>query len=492
MRCDVTLGAFSRTRFMKLLFVAPELYPYAKTGGLGDVAGALPRALATLGVDARTLVPGYRSVLAATQRRPVAEFVCAALNTRAQISEVIDAAPSILVLEHRAYYDRNGGPYQGPDGDWPDNAERFALLCHAAAALCAPGLLPDWHAEIVHCNDWQSALVPALLHYGGNTAAQSIMTIHNLAFQGLFPRETLSRIGLPDHAFAIDGVEFYGQISFLKAGLVYADKITTVSPSYAEEIQQPELGFGLDGVLRARSADLCGILNGIDEHDWDPRNDAALVARYGSDSLDNKSLNKPALQAEFGLPVDDECCLLGMVSRIGLQKGSDLVAAIIPELATRPLQLVILGSGDHTIEQQLVDASAEWPQQIALHTGYDERLAHLIEAGSDLFLMPSRFEPCGLNQMYSMRYGTPPIVHAVGGLRDTVFDPSEAGFEHATGFTFAPAEAPALLAAIDRALGVWRDVRLFRRLQYNGMERDFSWRASAQQYLALYHSLRAS
>lgn len=474
---------------MKLLFVAPELYPYAKTGGLGDVAGALPRALAALGVDVRTLVPGYRSLLAATERRPVIEFVCTALNTRAQISEIVGAAPPILVLEHAAYYDRDGGPYQGPDGDWPDNAERFALLCHAAAALRAPGLLPDWRADIVHCNDWQSALVPALLHYSGNAAVKSVMTIHNLAFQGLFPREMLPRVGLPDHAFAIDGVEFYGQLSFMKAGLVHADKITTVSPAYAKEIQQPDLGFGLDGVLRSRGADLRGILNGIDERDWDPRHDPALVAHYDMDSLDAKLLNKRALQAEFELPVDDQCCLLGMVSRIGSQKGSDLVAAIMPELAKRNLQLVILGSGDQAIQQQLVTASAEWPRRFALRTGYNERLAHLIEAGSDLFLMPSRFEPCGLNQMYSMRYGTPPIVHAVGGLRDTVFDPSEVGFAHATGFTFAPAEAPALLEAIDRAFDIWHDESRFRQLQRNGMRRDFSWHASAQQYLELYRSL---
>ena len=475
---------------MKLLFVAPELFPYAKTGGLGDVAAALPRAVAALGVDVRVIVPGYRSLLAATERRVLAEFDCAALATRATLSEIVGSSPSILVLEHRDYYDRDGGPYQGPAGDWPDNAERFALLCHAAAALCAPGLLEDWHADIVHCNDWQSALVPALLHHMGNATTKSVMTIHNLAFQGLFPRETVARVGLPETAFAIDGVEFYGQLSFMKAGLVYADKITTVSPGYAEEIQQPALGFGLDGVLRARSADLSGILNGIDERDWDPQHDRALAAHYGADSLDKKRLNKRALQTEFNLPLDDQVCLLGMVSRIGLQKGSDLVATIMAELAERSVQLVILGSGERAIEQQLAKASAAWPKQFALRTGYDERLAHMIEAGSDLFLMPSRFEPCGLNQMYSMRYGTPPIVHAVGGLRDTVFDPRDVGLESATGFTFTPAEPQALLEAVDRALAAWRDQTQFAQLQRNGMQRDFSWSQSAQQYVELYRSIQ--
>lgn len=475
---------------MKVLFVAPELYPYVKTGGLGDVAQALPAALAEIGVDARILVPGYRGILAATERTALAEIACPFLDLSATLSRV-EGVQSLLVLEYAPFYDRPGGPYQGNGKDWPDNAERYALLCHAAANLCAGTPVIPWQADIVHCNDWQSGLVPAYLHFSGVPHAKSIMTIHNLAFQGLFPAATATRVGLPEQAMSIDGAEFYGQLSFLKAGIVYADHITTVSPSYAQEIQQPELGFGLDGLLRQRSADITGILNGIDTEHWNPTHDPALRAPYSVDDLSGKLANKLALQNEVGLPADGALPLFGMVSRIGTQKGSDLVIEILPHLIETGAQLIVLGSGDPALERALLDAAALTPQQVSIHIGYDEDLAHRIEAGSDLFLMPSRFEPCGLNQMYSMRYGTPPIVRATGGLLDTVQDPSSSPVEVATGFTFAAADGAGLLAAIRRALASWQDRAAWQRLQRNGMQRDFSWRTSANRYLQLYRSLSA-
>lgn len=475
---------------MQILFVAPELHPYVKTGGLGDVAQALPVALSKAGLDVRVLVPGYRALLKRTQRTALAEINCPFLATTATITLVNGSHPPLMVLEHAAFYDRDGGPYQNAAGsDWPDNAERYALFCHAGAQLCGSASVLPWRADIVHCNDWQSGLVPAYLKLRGETASKSVMTIHNLAFQGIFPSATLPRVGLPPATFSMQGVEFYGNLSFLKAGLVYADRITTVSRSYAAEIQQPELGFGLDGVLLERSSDLVGILNGIDTSEWNPANDATLPNHYDIDSLDAKRGNKRALQIELGLKVDAARPLLGMVSRIGEQKGSDLLVELLPQLLDRGVQLAVLGSGDKTLEQALLDAAARAPQQLAVGVGYNEGLAHRIEAGSDMFLMPSRFEPCGLNQMYSMRYGTPPIVHATGGLRDTVCDPMAAQLDEATGFAFDSPDAASLLAAVDRALALWRDPTTWRRIQRNGMQRDFSWQKSAEQYAELYRAL---
>lgn len=474
---------------MKILFVAPELYPYVKTGGLGDVAQALPAALSELGLDVRILVPGYRPLLAATIRRPLAQVDCPFLGVSATLSEARDTQPSLLILEYAPFYDRPGGPYQNTGEDWPDNAERYALLCHAAANLCGTDSVLQWQADIVHCNDWQSGLIPAYLHFSTAARAKSVMTIHNLAFQGLFPAACVPQVGLPAEAFSIQGAEFYDQLSFLKAGIFYANHITTVSPSYATEIQQPELGFGLDGLLRQRAKDITGILNGIDTTQWNPAADPALKMPYSAGKLNGKLANKLALQSEAGLPVDASIPLLGMVSRIAEQKGSDLVIEILPQLIKTGAQFIVLGSGDATLERALLDAAVQARNQISVHIGYDEDFAHRVEAGSDMFLMPSRFEPCGLNQMYSMRYGTPPIVHATGGLRDTVCDPSSSAADAATGFIFADADSASLMLAIDRALATWHDRKSWQRLQRNGMHRDFSWRKSAERYIKLYRSL---
>lgn len=474
---------------MNILFVASELYPYVKTGGLGDVAQALPAALSDSGLDISVLVPGYRPLLEATSRETVARIDCPFLGISATLSQVRNIRPRLLILEYAPYYDRPGGPYQNNGSDWPDNAERFALLCHAAVNLCGSTSVLPWQADIVHCNDWQTGLVPAYLHVRGDTRTKSVITIHNLAFQGIFPATTLPRLGLPDAVFAMHGVEFHGSVSFLKAGLFYAERITTVSPSYAAEIQQPELGFGLDGLLRTRAGDITGIVNGIDTVQWDPADDPALKSPYDADHLEAKQINKAVLQAEVGLPVNAEVPLLGMVSRIAEQKGSDLVIEILPRLMQLGAQLVVLGSGDHALEQALLDSAQRAPQQISLRIGYDEGLAHRIEAGSDMFLMPSRFEPCGLNQMYSMRYGTPPIVRATGGLKDTVSDPAATSLDQATGFVFDKADAASLLEAIERALAAWRAPQIWRQLQRNGMRRDFGWRNSAERYVTLYQEL---
>jgi starch synthase len=335
---------------------------------------------------------------------------------------------------------------------------------------------------VLHANDWPCGLAPAYLRFGAGAAA-SLTTVHNLAFQGLFPQEWVSRLGLPPESFAIDGLEFHGRMSFLKAGLVYADGISTVSPTYAREIQAPELGCGLDGLLRHRGAALSGILNGIDDEAWNPAADPHLAARYDADALAGKAANKAALQARFGLPVSAQTPLFGMVGRMTSQKGTDLVVAAAARLAELG-QLVILGTGEREIEQAVSEAAGRHPDRIAARIGFDEGLAHLLEAGADIFLMPSRFEPCGLNQMYSQRYGTPPVVRATGGLADTVE-------EGVTGFAFQAPTAEALAEAALRAVQCYREPARWRAMQRAGMARDFSWSAAAPRYAALYRALAA-
>ncbi|MGN2392332.1 glycogen synthase GlgA [Pelomicrobium sp. G1] len=479
---------------LRVLFVTPEIHPLVKTGGLGDVSGALPKALAALHVDVRVLVPGYPAVLqGASHKRVILEvkdlpgFPPARLLTARS-----DATAPLLIIDCPELYRREGGPYLGPDGnDWPDNALRFALLGRIAALLGSSRSPLAWRPHVVHGNDWQAGLAPAYLHYFRSGRAATVMTVHNLAFQGIFPAETVAQVGLPPESFSLHGVEYYGQLSFLKAGLYYADHITTVSPTYAQEIQSEPLGFGLHGLLRARRDHLTGILNGIDTEVWDPSRDPFIAAPYSAERLERKGENKRALQRSLGLPEEADAPLLGVVSRLTTQKGADLVARIAPRLAARGAQLAVLGSGDPALEQALAEAARRFPRCLAVRLGYDEPLAHRIEAGADLFLMPSRFEPCGLNQMYSQRYGTPPVVHATGGLKDSVTDatPATLAAGTATGFAFEVMAEEAFLGAIDRGLALWRDPDAWRRIQRAGMARDFSWRRSAQQYLGLYRAL---
>ncbi len=478
---------------MKILFVASEAQPLIKTGGLGDVCGSLPAALAALGADVRLLLPGYRDARArAGPLRPVAQIVLPRLAKPATLLEgtLPGTRVTTWLVDFPPAYDRPGNPYLNAFGHpWHDNAARFALLARVAAAIARRAAGLAWRPDVVHCHDWQTGLVPALLAQEPARPA-TVFTIHNLAYQGLFPRDTLGALGLPGSLWSPAALEFYGWLSFIKGGLVFADRLTTVSPSYAREILTPEFGVGLDGLLRHRARDLSGILNGIDERAWNPARDPHLVARYSARRFAAKQPNKAALQRQLGLPVSG-VPLIGMVGRLVQQKGIDLALAALPKLMELPLQLAVLGSGEAGYEDALRRAAEQYPQKLAVTIGYDEPLAHRVEAGSDMFLMPSRFEPCGLNQLYSLRYGTVPIVRPVGGLADTVVDatPETLAAGTATGVVFAEATPAALLGALRRALALYADRRRWKRLAVTGMRRDFSWRHSAGDYLELYGRL---
>jgi len=450
---------------MRVLFTTPECAPLAKTGGLGDVSAALPAALRALGHEVDILLPAYAEVL--DKARDAAE---AARFTELGFEVRLLRKDHLRLIDCPPLYQREGTPYQDPGGqDWPDNALRFGLLCKVAARLA-----PQY--EVLHCNDWPAALAPVFL-----AEKKTLLTIHNLAFQGNFERAWLARLGLPEALFSIDGLEFHARMSFLKGGIVHAGAINTVSPTYAREIQTEELGCGMDGLLRSRRAALSGILNGIDADVWDPATDAHLAQRYDVSSLDEKKANKEALQRRLNLEISDEL-VVGFIGRLTHQKGADLIAAAAAELAALPAQLAVLGRGEREIEGALAAVAARHPGRIAVAIGFNEPLAHLIEAGADVFLMPSRFEPCGLNQMYSQRYGTPPVARATGGLVDTVKDGE-------SGFLFERAESSALAAAVRRAAAARREPRRWREIQQAGMRRDFSWRAAALQYADLYSRL---
>jgi starch synthase len=396
------------------------------------------------------------------------------------------------VVDCPALYDRDGGPYQDGDGtDWADNPLRFGMLAHAAALLAAPQSPVGWRAQLIHANDWQTGLAPAYAALAFEGATPSIITIHNLAFQGIFAPHWVADLGLPVASFAVNGVEYHGRFSFLKAGLFYASAITTVSPTYAAEIQHEAMGMGLHGLLASRRDRLTGILNGIDTTVWDPAKDALIPARYDATTLDRKAVNKEALQIRLGLEPRRDIPLLGAVTRLTTQKGIDLLLDIADAVLALPTQIVIVASGDKALEQRLVALTAARPGLLASFIGFDETLAHLVEAGADAFVMPSRFEPSGLNQMYSQRYGTPPIVHATGGLADSVVDctPESLADGTATGFKFSAPKAEALVGAIERCVAAYADAAVWRKLQRNGMARDFSWNRAAREYAAIYSRL---
>lgn len=465
-----------------------------KTGGLGEVSAGLPAALLEQNVDVRVLIPGYPHVMAAMKpKRKVAEFARLPGYPDSRLfSARLESGVPAYIIDCPALYDRGGGPYLDEAGrDWPDNAMRFGLLSKVGAILASADSPLAWRPQIAHCNDWQSGLTPAYLHFEDGPRTPSIMAIHNLAFQGVFPAQTATALGLPPASLGINGVEYYGNMSFLKAGIYYADRITTVSPTYANEIQSAALGFGLQGLLAGRSRDITGILNGIDTRAWDPATDTLIARTYDAEIPDRKSANKAALQAAMELAGEPDIPLFGVVSRITLQKGLDLVIEAAPQLVRCPAQLVVLGSGDPSLQHALTALAKAHPGRIAVRIGFDEALSHLIEAGADIFLMPSRFEPCGLNQMYSQRYGTPPVVHATGGLKDSVVDctPGALADGSATGFMFKRMVAEDLLGAARRAAALYRDRHAWRQLQRNGMTRDFSWDGAAGHYLEIYRSL---
>ncbi|MFT4171945.1 MAG: glycogen synthase GlgA [Rhodocyclaceae bacterium] len=472
----------------RILFATPECAPWVKTGGLGDVAAALPEALRVLGHDVRLLMPGYPWVMAlAKGARRVASIPARFGLPDAVLrqSRLPNNVP-VWLIDCPPLYDRKGGPYLDPHGaDFADNYLRFGLLSYVAALLSCDDTPLSWKPQVLHCHDWTTGLAPAYLKLLGMPApAATLTTIHNLAFQGLFDMSHADVLGLPPHSLQVEGVEFWGRLSFMKAGLYYSDRITTVSPTYAQEIQDEPLGFGLQGLLSTRHDQLLGILNGIDTREWNASADPALPAPYDEDNLAAKAHSRRALRAKFGLTQDDGSLLIGMVARLTGQKGIDLVLDAMDAILAQPVQLVVLGSGDRAFEDAFRTLASRYPQRVAAVIGFDEGLAHLIEAGADAFLMPSRFEPCGLNQMYSQRYGTPPIVHATGGLADSVVD--ERMGADATGFVFTEASAAALTDAVARAVALHGDGARWTQLQRAGMTRDFSWTASAARYAALY------
>jgi starch synthase len=478
---------------MRALLAASEVYPLIKTGGLADVIGALPAALAKEGVEARVLVPGYPGVLAALKNADEALHLGALYGRPARVLASSIGALDLFVLDAPHLFVRPGNPYVGPAGkDWPDNAIRFAALGRVAADI-GQGAIPAFAPEVVHTHDWQAGLTHAFMHFSGRPRPGTIATVHNLAFQGQFPREMLSAIGLPPGSFAIDGVEYYGAIGFLKAALQLADRITTVSPTYAVEIQQPDEGRGLDGLLRARSAVLSGILNGIDVSVWNPETDTRIAARYGATELAPRSDNKKALQKRLGLSPAPDALLLGVVSRMSWQKGLDLLLENLPLILSQGMQLALLGSGESELEAGWRAAAQSHRQQVGVSVAYDEDLAHLIQAGADALLVPSRFEPCGLTQMCALRYGAIPVVSRVGGLADSVIDANEMAVasEVATGVQFGPVTADNLAVALRRAAALYRNKPVWRRMQQNGMSADVSWRTPARHYVALYRNVMA-
>jgi starch synthase len=473
----------------RILFASSEVAPLAKTGGLADVSAGLPKALMALGCEVRLVLPAYAGVLARVDTGRVVDR-CVLRGCSVEIREAMaDGLPPLWLVHVPELFDRPGNPYLGPDGrDWPDNAERFAAFGDAIVHL-ALAATTGFRPNLVHLNDWQTGLAAALLARSASRPPV-LFTIHNLNFQGLFDRNSFQRLGLPAELASMHALEFHGQLSFIKGGLVFADLLTTVSPGYAREIQTPEFGCGLDGLLRHRAADLLGILNGVDGTIWNPATDPWIAERYDAATLARKRVNKAALQDAVGLS-RTEAPVIGMVSRLTEQKGIDLVIDALPALLSRGVQLVVLGSGAREYQHALTERAARNPGRMAFIAAYDEPLAHVIEAGADLFLMPSRFEPCGLNQMYSMVYGTVPIVSQVGGLADTVRPAGLTCDEAttATGFVFAEPTTTALLGAVDRAVAWYARPAPWRALQRNAMSQDFSWRQSSVRYLELYRRL---
>jgi starch synthase len=478
---------------IKVLFATSEIAPMIKTGGLADVSGALPAALRGIGVDVRALVPGYPKLL--DQLGPhevVASFSSLPGYPAAKLLfSIMDSGVPLLVIDCPSLYQREGGPYQDPQGkDWSDNPQRFGLLSKVAAILSSAESPLRWRPDLVHCNDWQTGLTGAYLSIAPG-AIPNVITIHNLAFQGNFPAEIAQELNLPPSSFGINGVELYGNLSFLKAGLFYAYHISTVSPTYAKEIQGNELGFGLQGLLTSRQNDLSGILNGIDIEEWNPENDKHLTSKFSVTRMAGKADNKKALQIRMGLDIDPDIPLLGVVSRFTHQKGLDLLLEIAPRLIEFPVQLVMLGSGEAHMQQIARELSHRFPGQVATMIGFDEGLSHQIEAGADIFIMPSRFEPCGLNQFYSQRYGTPPVVHATGGLADSVVDCTDATLKDGTasGFVFNAMNATHLFSTIQRAVHLYHEPKKWKALRKICMAKDFSWESSAKAYLEVYRKV---
>ncbi len=473
---------------LRILMIASEAQPFSKTGGLADVATALPKALGQLGHDVTLISPRYRGVTDGPVVGTVSiEMAAHRFTARLMAAPGFEGTTRVLLLDCPELYDR-AGIYYDAAGDFADNALRYAFL--SAAAL-------DWASQqaepfdIFHAHDWQAGLVPAYARTSPHPRTRTVLTIHNLAYQGVFAKAWVPRIGLRWEDFTLNGFEFFDRLSMLKAGINFADAVTTVSPTYAQEIQRPEYGYGLDGVIRNRADRLVGILNGIDHDEWNPAADKFLPAPFDADRLEGKIASKRALLETFGMTISDELLarpVIGMVSRMVDQKGLDLIAAAAGDLAMLDATFVIVGTGEPRYQEMWRGLSRWLPDRVRVFVGFDERRAHLVEGGADMFLMPSQFEPCGLNQMYSLRYGTVPIVRAVGGLVDTV-RPYEPGSAHGNGFMFADYQPAALMQALNAALATYSNKKAWTRLQKNGMKADFSWGRSAAEYVKLYRGL---
>ena len=476
---------------MKILFVASEGLPFSKTGGLADVIEALPKALAKQGHEVAVVLPGYRGTKATTIIMP---SVTVPMGKQLRFPAILDGTVlqnvRYFFVDDPAYFDREG-LYGGSSGDYPDNAARFGEFSRVAIEIAKHIWLPD----VIHCHDWQTGLVPVLLRtaYAADPVLRNIpvlFTIHNMAYHGLFPKEILESTGIPQTVFQTDGMEFYGKVNFLKGGLVYSDFLTTVSKKYAQEIQTPEFGCGLDGVVRSRKERLYGILNGVDYSVWNPEKDSLIAAKYSAKDLTGKQICKQALIEMYGLPADHAARpVIGIVSRFADQKGFDLIADQAHELMKQDLVLTVLGSGERRYEEMFLALAKAYPGRVGVKIAYDDKMAHAIEAGADMFLMPSRYEPCGLNQIYSLKYGTVPIVRATGGLDDTI-EPFDLEHGTGTGFKFSEYTGAAMLHCVQQALHHHEDGRIWKRIQLNGMAKDFSWKASATEYSKLYEGAR--
>jgi starch synthase len=478
---------------MHIAFAASECVPFAKTGGLADVVGALTRALAALGHQVTVYLPKYKQTKL-PQAKVVVPSITVPFDDRYRFASVLDggtqAGVQFYFIDYPQFFDRDA-LYGTPLGDYPDNAERFALysrmVLEAAKVLGVP--------DVFHCHDWQSALVPVLLRslYAEDPAfsrTPAVFTIHNMGYQGLFPPETLPLLQLPWDLFTMAKLEFFGKANFLKGALVFSDFITTVSKKYSQEIQTTEYGFGLEGVLRSRSASVTGILNGVDYNEWSPEADKFIAARYSPDNLKGKQQCKHDLLKEFGVPDGNtKLPVIGIVSRFAAQKGFDLISQVADRLAREEMIVVALGAGDKEYEDLFRRLNKQYPQKFAVKVAYDNAIAHKIEAGADMFLMPSHYEPCGLNQIYSLKYGTVPVVRATGGLDDTI-ESWDAKSGKGTGFKFTEYTGEALLATIRTALAAYKDQTGWQKLMRNGMGRDFSWNASAREYVKIYERVR--
>lgn len=484
---------------MRILFVTSEAHPLIKTGGLADVSGSLPAALRALDADVRILIPGYPAVLKKLINvQPLCSLENLPVVGKANLvmGNMPDTGVPVMSIDCPNLYERDGGPYINSKGfDWEDNPIRFGVLSKIAAILSdSNSPLKNWLPDIVHCNDWQSGLTPAYMKLSYPSPAKSVFSVHNLAFQGCYDASMVEKLSLPRSSFQINGLEFYGQLSFLKGGVFYADTLSTVSPTYAREIQTAEYGFGMQGLLDLRGHEIHGILNGIDVNEWNPATDPHLIKNYSNTRIAGKKVVKESLQKQFQLQIDANAPLLGVVSRLTYQKGLDLLLEIAPDLVKQGCQIVVLGSGETTLENSFKALAELYPAQVAVTIGYNEPLSHQIMAGVDMFIMPSRFEPCGLNQLYGLRYGTPPIVTQTGGLADSVTDSNADTLANntATGFTMEEVNAQALQGSVSRALNYYRDAKIWRQIQRNAMNTDISWKHSAQAYLDLYRKILVS